>query len=166
MGVPVAVISVVGFGTERGMENLDIVDNWSNNLGIVLSAVAMMAVTMWFKNKGGELSFHLTQLSTFKVGRLWRILVTVVDPVVLGYMLVATAIGLIKTPYGGYDTTYLLQAGWGVLVLGALVSFVMVLVPWRQDPTAFEPYPAYGARPANPDGPDGQPAHPVQGGAA
>ncbi|MCL1897597.1 MAG: sodium-dependent transporter [Micrococcales bacterium] len=145
MGSPLAVISLVFFSTERGLINLDNTDKWSNEVGIVLSAVVMMILTMWVKRKGREFSFHLSVLSTFKVGTIWRFLVTVVGPIVLGYMLVTTSYDLITNPDGDYATTFQQVYGWfGVIGLGVAVSFLMPLVKWKDDPMEVEVWPAYG----------------------
>ncbi|MDR2566885.1 MAG: sodium-dependent transporter [Bifidobacteriaceae bacterium] len=161
MGVPVAAISLVAFGTKAGLPNLDVVDKYTNEVGIVLSAVVMMAVTMWGYRKGNELSFHLSVLSTFKVGRVWRFLVAVVSPLVLAYTLVLTVIGLFKEPYEGYDWGLLYAAGWGVIAACVVAALAFALVPWRHDPLDFKVYPAYAAPQARgnrlgADGPAGE----------
>ncbi|WP_053383565.1 sodium-dependent transporter [Leucobacter celer] len=141
LGGALALISLLLFGTTSGLTALDTIDNWANNIGIVASAVVMSITVLWIRRAGRELSGHLSSLSTFKVGRLWLILVTVLGPVVLGYMLVATVIDLISTPYGGYDTGYLLIVGWGSVLLMIVGSIVLTALPWRTDPLAFTPWP-------------------------
>jgi NSS family neurotransmitter:Na+ symporter len=145
MGLPVALVSIVGFGTRAGLPNLAVIDKYTNEVGIVFSAVAMMVVAMWVFGKGPELAFHLSALSTFKVGPIWRLLVTVICPLVLAYMLVATVRQSFLEPYGGYSWSLIGIAGWGSLALSVAVAVAMVWVPWRRDPLAFEPYPAYRA---------------------
>jgi NSS family neurotransmitter:Na+ symporter len=140
------LISLVLLGTDQSLYNVDVIDKWSNEVGIVLSAVVMMVLVMWVARRGKEMSFHLSELSTFKVNRVWRFLVTVIGPLALGYILVVTVIDLLANPYGGYDPTYLLIAGWGVIVVGVVVSFLAVLVPWHEDPLkGFVPWPQFGA---------------------
>src|SRR5690606_2289903 len=116
---------------------LDTIDNWANNIGIVGSAVAMTVVVLWIRRAGTELSGHLSALSTFKVGRVWLLLVSVLGPVVLGYMLIMTIVDLIQNPYEGYDPTYLLIVGWGSVFLMVLGSVVLTLLPWRTNPLSF-----------------------------
>ncbi|UWF76811.1 sodium-dependent transporter [Microbacterium neungamense] len=148
LGGALAVISIVLFGTTSGLTALDTIDNWANNIGIVGSAVVMTITVLWIRRAGTELSGHLSMLSTFKVGRIWLFLVSVLGPVVLGYMLIATVFGLLSEPYGGYDETYLLIVGWGSVVLMIAGSLLLTLSPWRRDPALFTVWPAVpGERP-------------------
>ena len=136
-----ALISITLFGTSSGLTALDTIDNWANNIGIVASAVAVTITVLWIRRAGTELSGHLSALSTFKVGRTWLFLVSVLAPLVLGYMLVATIIGLINEPYSGYDSTYLLIVGWGSVAVMIIASIVLTLIPWKRDPDLFTVWP-------------------------
>ncbi len=147
IGGVLAVISVVLFGTSSGLTALDTIDNWANNIGIVASAVAMTITVLWIRRAGSELGGHLSALSTFKVGRVWMTLVSVVGPVVLGYMLIATVLDLIAEPYAGYDRGYLLIVGWGSVALMIIGSIVLTLSPWKTDPDEFTPWPAVPVHP-------------------
>lgn len=149
IGGALAVVSVVLFGTSSGLTALDTIDNWANNIGIVASAVAVTVTVLWIRRAGRELGRHLCELSTFKVGRIWLFLVSVVGPVVLGYMLIATIVGLVAEPYGGYDTGYLAIVGWGSVLAMLAGSLLLTLSPWRYDPDRFSPWPHLrGERPA------------------
>ena len=141
IGGVLAVISVVLFGTQSGLTALDTIDNWSNNIGIVASAVVMTVTVLWIRRAGTQLAGHLSVLSTFKVGRTWLFFVSVLGPVVLGYMLIATIVNLVQEPYSGYDTGYLLIVGWGSVALMIIGSIVLTLAPWRYDPDRFTPWP-------------------------
>ncbi|MDR0365927.1 MAG: sodium-dependent transporter [Bifidobacteriaceae bacterium] len=143
MGIPVALISLAAFGTKAGLPNLDVVDHYVNEVGIVTSAVVMMVVTMWVYRKGNELSYHLSSLSTFKVGLIWRILVTVVCPVVLAYMVYATVTDLVTKGYDAYSASLLNIGGWGSVALCVVVAVLLPLAPWKRDPLNFEPYPTF-----------------------
>ena len=142
IGGVLAVISVVLFGTSSGLTALDTIDNWANNIGIVASAVVMTITVLWIRRAGRELSGHLSVLSTFKVGRVWLFCVSVLGPVVLGYMLIVTVIDLVREPFSGYDGGYLLIVGWGSIALMIIGSVVLTLSPWRYNPDRFTPWPA------------------------
>ena len=142
LGGVLAVISIVMFGTSSGLTALDTIDNWANNIGIVASAVVMTITVMWIRRAGTELSGHLSALSTFKVGRTWIFFVSVLGPLVLGYMLIATIVGLINEPYGGYDEAYLLIVGWGSVAVMIIASVLLTLSPWRYNPDRFTPWPS------------------------
>jgi NSS family neurotransmitter:Na+ symporter len=143
MGVPVAVISMVVFGTKAGLPNLDVIDKYTNEIGVVLSAIIMMVTVMWIYRKGKEFSFHLSVLSTFKVGPIWRLLVGVVSPLALTGILVVTVIDLFVKPYSGYSLNLLYIAGWGAVVTCVVAALMLTLVRWRSDPLEFEAYPVY-----------------------
>ncbi|MGJ0203844.1 sodium-dependent transporter [Leucobacter sp. gxy201] len=146
LGGILAIISIILFGTTSGLIALDTIDNWANNIGIVGSAVAMTVIVLWVRRAGGELSGHLSSLSTFKVGRTWMFFVSVLGPVVLGYMLIVTIVSLIQNPYEGYDPIYLLIVGWGSVFLMIVGSIVLTALPWKSDPDAFTPWPALDAK--------------------
>lgn len=138
-----AVLSVLIFSTTTGLLALDTVDQWANNIGIVASAILTTVLVVWVARQGPELRFHLNSLSTFRLGRIWVLLIGVLGPIVLGYMLVSRIVTLIVEGYEGLPLWYLAIFGWGtigVLVVGAIV---FTLVPWRRSPDDFTPWPPY-----------------------
>jgi NSS family neurotransmitter:Na+ symporter len=144
-GVPMAVVSVAGFSTTTGLFTLDVVDKWANEIGIVASAIAMSVIVLWIRRKGGELAWHLSSLSTFTVGRTWRVLAGALSPLALGYMLVTCVVGIVADGYEGYPGWYLGVAGWGAVGTMAVAASVLAAMRWRSDPDAFEPWPVYPA---------------------
>ncbi|MDR1790998.1 MAG: sodium-dependent transporter [Propionibacteriaceae bacterium] len=144
IGIPAAAISIGLFGSVSGLYNLDIVDNFTNNIGVVTSAVLTIVTVIWIARKGNELAYHLSSISTFKVGFTWKLLVGVISPLMLGYMLVITVKDLIEKPYGGYPEFYVATFGWGavaVMVIGALG--LTYLTKWKFNPEGFTPWPAF-----------------------
>ncbi|MFD6177009.1 MULTISPECIES: sodium-dependent transporter [unclassified Isoptericola] len=143
IGVVAAVLSVVGFSTTTGLIALDTIDNWSNNVGIVASAVLMCVFLVWLLRTSPELRYHLNAVSTFQVGRWWYVCVGAIVPAVLAYMLVSRIVDLVQNGYEGYDATYLLYAGWGTLVILVVGAVVLTLPRWRRSPDDFVAWPAY-----------------------
>jgi len=141
IGGMLAVVSIALFATTSGLTALDTIDNWANNIGVVASAVVMTVTVLWIRRAGAELSGHLSVLSTFKVGRGWLFFVSVLGPVVLGYMLVATIVGLVSEPFSGYNPGYLLVVGWGSILVMVLGSILLTVSPWRHDPDRFTAWP-------------------------
>ena len=148
VGIVSAILSMLIFSTTTGLLALDVVDQWANNIGIVASAILTTVLVLWVARKGPELRYHLDALSTFRVGRVWIILVSVLAPVVLGYMLVSRIVVLVTEGYGALPPWYLLVFGWGtvlVLVVGAIVLSVLRWKPSPDDFTAWPDYPPAGS---------------------
>ncbi|MBP2436565.1 sodium-dependent transporter [Microbacterium amylolyticum] len=137
-----ALLSVVLLGTTTGLIALDTIDQWSNNIGIVASAVVMSVVVIWVKGKGGELAAHLNTVSTFRVGRAWIFFTGILAPAVLAYILIARIVDLIQNGYEGYPGWYLGIAGWGIVALMLVAAIVLPLVRWRHDPDNFDAWPS------------------------
>ncbi len=124
-GVAATVPSVLLFATTSGLNTLDVVDAFINNIGVVLSAVMTLVLVILIGRKGPELAAHLNAVSSFKVGRGWLLLVGIVTPIVLAVILVSGAIDYIVNGYGGMPAWYLAVAGWGMLALVLVFSFAI-----------------------------------------
>lgn len=136
-----ALVSIVLFGTSSGLTALDTIDAWANNIGIVGSAIAMAIIVIWVKRRGSELAAHLSSVSTFKVGRVWLLLTSILAPIVLAFMLIQKVIDYLANGYEGYPTWYLWVAGWGAIAVMLVAAFVLPHVRWRHDPSKFEVWP-------------------------
>ncbi|QGU04167.1 sodium-dependent transporter [Corynebacterium comes] len=133
IGTVMALISLALFSTTSGLMSLDIMDKFTNNIGIVAIALIAVIVLDWVLRRIDEFSSHLNAVSSFKVGSIWRISVVNVTTLVLGFTLVQELINLIKEPYGGYTTGQVALYGWLVLAAIVVGAFVFSLVPWRGD---------------------------------
>ncbi|MBN9644812.1 sodium-dependent transporter [Corynebacterium mendelii] len=131
VGVVMAIISIFCFTTTSGLATLDIMDKFTNNIGIVAIALISIICIDWICRRINELALHLNAVSSFRVGTIWRICVVNVTTIVLGYTLLQELISLISEPYGGYTQTQLALFGWGVLAVIVGVAFAMTVVPWR-----------------------------------
>ncbi|WP_019179322.1 sodium-dependent transporter [Microbacterium yannicii] len=148
VGLVSAVLSVLLFSTTTGLLALDVTDQWANNIGIVASAVIMTILLIWVLRRGPELRFHLNAVSTFKLGKVWVLLVGVLAPIVLGYMLISRIVALIVEGYGDMPGWYLLLFGWGTIAFIVVAAIVMTALRWRESPDDFSPWPEYS--PATP----------------
>lgn len=131
VGIGMAAFSLLLFPTSSGLVALDIMDKWTNSLGIVGIAIIALIVIGWILRRGNELSGHLNAVSSFRVGPVWRLLTFTITPIVLAIMLVMEVMTLIKEPYGGYTQTQIALYGWVVLALILLVAALLSLAPWR-----------------------------------
>ncbi|AJE32763.1 methionine and alanine importer large subunit [Corynebacterium humireducens NBRC 106098 = DSM 45392] len=131
IGTFMALISLALFSTTSGLMALDIMDKFTNNIGIVAIALIAVIILDWVLRRIDEFSLHINAVSSFKVGTLWRIFVVNVTTLVLGFTLAQELISLIQEPYGGYTTTQIAIYGWAVLALIGINALVFSLVPWR-----------------------------------
>jgi NSS family neurotransmitter:Na+ symporter len=142
-GSVMAVISVLLFGTTSALYVLDIVDNWANNIGIVFSAIMMTLGCFWVARKQREFVYHLATLSTFKVGRIWTLLLTWLAPLLLGYMFIQVTVGICFDGYEGYPAAMIWAFGWGQSIICVLAAIVFTCMKWPFNPDAFRPWPVY-----------------------
>ncbi|WP_261625118.1 sodium-dependent transporter [Nesterenkonia marinintestina] len=140
-----AVTSIILLGGVSGLTILDVVDAFSNNIGIVGGALLAAVVVSWVVRKLPVLTAGLNEHSSFKVGIVWRVLISVVLPVVLGWLLILDVRDKISAGYGGYDTWVVIGFGWGAIVFVAALAVVGTLFPWggrsamsTEDPDADE----------------------------
>jgi len=131
IGTFMALISLALFSTTSGLMALDIMDKFTNNIGIVAIALIAVVILDWVLRRIDEFSLHINAVSSFKVGTLWRIFVVNVTTLVLGFTLAQELISLIKEPYGGYTTAQIAIYGWAVLALIGINALVFSIVPWR-----------------------------------
>jgi len=145
VGSALAIVSILLFSTTTGLITLDTVDQWANNIGIVGAAIAATILVIWVFRRGPELAAYLSAVSTFKVGRLWQLLVGVLAPVVLLYMLIQRIIALVTEGYEGYPLWYLAVAGWGTIAVILIGAISMTALRWKHDPDDFTPWPSADA---------------------
>ncbi|MDX2377204.1 sodium-dependent transporter [Microbacterium sp. LRZ72] len=143
LGIVSAVLSILMFSTTTGLLALDVADQWTNNIGIVASAIATTILVIWVLRKGPELRFHLNAVSTFRVGRIWIALVGLLAPVVLGYMLIARIVTLLTEGYGGMPEWYLGIVGWGAILFLVVAAAVLTGIRWRRSPDDYTAWPPY-----------------------
>ncbi|WP_418607860.1 hypothetical protein [Georgenia sp. SUBG003] len=139
-----AVISLALYSTTSSLAMLDTVDKYTNEIGVVTSAILMCLITGLGLRKLPELQAHLNGVSTARVGAWWRVLVGVVVPIALLYMLVRTVMELLSEPYGGYPWTFVNIVGWGAVGLMVIGALAYTAVRWRRPVDDFTPDPIPG----------------------
>lgn len=133
------VTSVFVFSTSNGLNALDVVDKFINELGVVIAAIVMTFFVTFVVKKLPELRKHLNYYSSIKLGTWWYALVGAVTPAILAITLVHTAYSLVTEGYGGYPETFIYQYGWFLIVAVIFGSFIMSFVPWRTDVDSYDP---------------------------
>lgn len=140
-GLPAAVLSFVLFGTASGLYDLDVVDAYINNIGVVFSAIVMCVGVGWVLRRTKRLQRHLNLVSETRiVGAWWRVMIEFAVPLLLGFMFVQALWGYATS---GYEPSYPrhLEAvfGWGMLFLGAVLVTIFTRAPWRTKVDGFKP---------------------------
>ncbi|MGC0144979.1 sodium-dependent transporter [Pseudactinotalea sp. Z1732] len=131
VGGATAVISIVLIGGASGVTLLDVVDAFSNNIGIVGAAFLSLVLVGWVYRRLGTLTAALNVYGSVRIGRTWKVMVGVVLPVVLAVLLVVDIRDKITEGYGGFDDWVVTTFGWGALGLVLVMAIVLSLLPWR-----------------------------------
>ncbi|WP_132992011.1 sodium-dependent transporter [Gordonia zhaorongruii] len=136
VGIVAAAVSFGLFATTTGLVALDTVDQFANNIGIVVSAIAMCVIVVWIARTIDPLRRHLNMVSTFHVGKWWIPVIGVYAPIFLTVMLVQKVHDLIVNGYEGYPAWYIGVFGWGTIAFTIVFTAVFTLIGWggRDDP--------------------------------
>ncbi|MEL4504420.1 sodium-dependent transporter [Luteococcus sp. H138] len=151
VGLLSAALSIGLYSTSNGLNTLDVVDNFVNNIGIVLSAVLTVFLLTFVVRRLPELHHHLSEHSASPLGGWWRVFAGYVTPIMLTVMLVLTGVDLVTNGYGKYPEKFTLLFGWGSLALITIASLALSALPWRTSVDHF--------RPARLDGMEHRPYH-------
>ena len=130
MGIPTTIVSLALFATRSGLNTLDIVDNFINNVGVVGCAIAMALYTALVRPRLRGLRTHLNSVSAPSIPPVWDYLVGIVIPLVLAFMMVTSVISSISEGYGGYAGYLVNIFGWGSVGFALLASAIVTLMPW------------------------------------
>lgn len=130
--------SIIFFSTTNGLNALDVVDKYINEIGIVLSALIMITLVCYVSRKLPALRAHLNYYSSLKIGTWWYALVAVISPLVLGVSFVLTVYSLLKDGYGGYPTEFIYQFGWLMIAVVAYLSFAFAVARWQTPIDKYE----------------------------
>lgn len=150
IGGAMAVIAMILFPTTTGLVTLDIMDRWTNQIGIVGVALAAIIVLDWVLRRTDEFGMHLNAVSSFKVGTWWRVCVANITPIVLGFTLLQEILERMREPYEGYSAAQLGWFGWGVIAVIVVGALMMTVAPWRGEHYLDGPPGSdFGVRPAH-----------------
>lgn len=119
----VAVCCSLMFLDATGLDRLDLIDYFTNQLGIVFGGLIEVVLIAWFF-KLKTIQDHINPISEFTAGKWWVVAIKYITPIVLGYMAIAKTYSTITEGYGGFTTTELLAFGgltMGVIFFGALI---------------------------------------------
>ncbi|MDI5788282.1 hypothetical protein PO124_07195 [Bacillus licheniformis] len=107
-GGAAALCSLV-FATKGGLFFLDAADYFINNFGVALAGLIEVVAIAWFAKELKALQAHANSVSDIQLGAWWRICLSVVTPIVLGYMMFDNIKTNITTAYGDLPVEFLLN---------------------------------------------------------
>lgn len=124
--VPSFLLSLL-FITGAGLNILDIVDAFVNNIGIVACGLIEIILVGWFFPLE-KLRQEANRFSNFSIGKWWLYALKIVTVIVLGVMIVLNTISFIRDGYGGYLARDVAVFGWGmiafVIIVGIILNFM------------------------------------------
>lgn len=120
-----ALLSTLLFSTQSAITFVDVIDHFTNNIGIVGGALLSIIIVAWFKRPLlAELKQHINAVSSIKLGKGWDFMLSVITPLSLLIALVLSISTLVTTGYGDYSIQIQLLFGWGcvmIFLLGAII---------------------------------------------
>lgn len=121
-----AIVSIAMFSTTNAITLVDIIDHFANNVGIVVGAILSIIWVMWFnRHLLSKLVVHINNISSFKIGKIWIFMMTVVTPMSLIIAFILSLYALMTKGYGDYPMGVQLVFGWGIVLLFAISAFVL-----------------------------------------
>ena len=121
--VPTFVLSIL-FITGAGLNILDIVDAFINNIGVAAGGVIEVILICWFFNPE-KMRKEANEFSNFSIGKWWTYSLKFVTVIVLGVMLVLNTKSFIVDGYGGYASTDVAVFGWGCIALVIVATIIL-----------------------------------------
>ena len=121
--VPAFLLSFL-FITGAGMNILDIVDAFINNIGIAgAGLIEVILVTRFFNIE--KLRQEANEFSNFSIGRWWAFSLRIITTVVLGIMLFLNTKDYLYNGYGEYSASDVGVFGWGTILMVIVVADVL-----------------------------------------
>ena len=128
--VPSFLISFL-FITGAGLNILDIVDHFINNIGIAAAGFLEVVLIGWFFNME-KIRKEANSFSNFSIGKWWIYAIKIVTVIGLGIMTILNAYNIVHSGYGGYMALDLNIFGWGMLALCAVGTVILTVVRGKE----------------------------------
>lgn len=125
-----ALVALV-FSTQNGLNLLDVADYFINQFGVALAGLFEVVFIAWFAKELKSLQAHADSVSDIKLGAWWRISLSVITPIVLGYMMFDNLRQNLMGDYGDFPREFLFKYGWTVALGAMFFGVLMTLKPWK-----------------------------------
>lgn len=133
VGGIIAIVSLALFSTTTSLNLLDLTDAFINNFGIVGAALVTVIVLGWGVRKLPQLRDHLNRVSSFKVDTIWWTFISIVTPLLLGYMFFHEVWNKIREGHEGLPIWYVSTFGWGVGVALVVIAIIVSMISWKNN---------------------------------
>lgn len=124
-----AVFSLI-YATQGGLHFLDAVDYFINQFGVAMLGLVEVILIAWVFRKLGEFKNHANEISDIRLGSWWTISLSVITPIVLGYMMYDLFKLNFAENYEGYSDTFILWGGWAVAIGALVIGLIMSFIKW------------------------------------
>ncbi|MBB5324361.1 NSS family neurotransmitter:Na+ symporter [Anoxybacillus tepidamans] len=125
-----ALLSLI-FASNGGLYFLDVVDYFINSFGVALAGLAEVVIIAWIVRELNQFQSHANSVSDIMLGAWWKICLSIITPLVLGYMMIDNIRTNLKQNYGGYETWFVTSFGWAVAALVIFIGIAFSLKRWN-----------------------------------
>jgi len=108
-----------------------VVDYFINNFGVVLAGLMEVLLIAWFFKELNGLQSHANGVSDIQIGSWWKVCISFVTPVVLGYMMFDNIRQNLKQNYENYPTSLILFAGLFVVGATIVIAILLSIKGWK-----------------------------------
>lgn len=140
IGVGVSAFISLLFATRGGLYFLDAADYFINQFGIAAIGLVEVVMIAWVFRKLGTFEEHANAVSDIRLGAWWKICLSIVTPVVLGYMMFGLLrVNILKLHdfdsgnYEGYSDTFIWTSGWSVAIFAIVMAVVFTNLKWKKN---------------------------------
>ncbi|WP_100332173.1 sodium-dependent transporter [Bacillus xiapuensis] len=122
------------YATRGGLNFLDVIDYFINNFGVALAGLVEVILVAWVFKQLDSLKSHADAVSDIKLGAWWKICLSIITPIVLGYMMFDNFRQNLTGPYGDYPQSFINKYGWTAATGAILIGFAfMYMKPWKKE---------------------------------
>src|SRR5699024_1913428 len=132
-GGGLAFIASLFYATQGGLNLLDTVDYFINNYGVALAGLFEVVAIAWFARSLKSLQQHADSVSDIKLGVWWRFCLSIITPVVLGFMMLQNLKTDLETNYEGYPIEFLFNFGWLVAIGAMVIGTLFTMKKWPKN---------------------------------
>lgn len=129
------------YTTNGGLYFLDTVDYFVNHFGVAVLGLVEVVLVAWVFRELDDLRDHANSVSDIQLGAWWKLSLTTITPLLLGFMLFDIfRVNLMKLHdtangnYGGLPDSFIALSGWSVSIIVIVVAIILTAMKWRNEP--------------------------------